>query len=631
MAKSSISLNIAQAGQEGQFLDLPEGIYTIGSDSENKIVLNDSLISWRHAILSFTNGGLWVEDLGSSTGTYVDGARITGRHEVRGGQRIQIGSFVVQQTDSKAAHEAIVTEPESVSIAGQTVATQAVPSAPTQPSTEPPTQPPTQPPLSEQTGTPAATPGQHANSESSQGRISNLTNAPTVSDEDLNRQSVMAATSPLHNAPKTHRDEGRIAIKKQIHAELLKRLDLKRMTVNQATESDLHERARETVGQIIQDVREKLPPGLNANALAKEIIDEALGLGPIEDLLADESVTEVMVNGPDRIYVERNGSLQLTDASFIDDVSVMATIERIVTPIGRRIDESSPYVDARLPDGSRVNCIIPPLALKGPTITIRKFSKDPFTIQDLIGFGSITQEMADFSSACVQARKNIIVSGGTGTGKTTMLNVVSNFIPTTERIVTIEDAAELRLVQDHVVSLEARPPNMEGKGAIMIRDLVRNSLRMRPDRIVVGECRGGEALDMLQAMNTGHDGSITTVHANSPRDVISRLETMVLMSGMDLPVRAIREQVGSAIQVIIHLKRFSDGSRRVSNVTEVCGMEGEKITMQDLFEYVQTGVNEDGKILGEMRPTGAVPTFMEEIKARGIPLDSRLFETSAGW
>jgi len=332
-----------------------------------------------------------------------------------------------------------------------------------------------------------------------------------------------------------------------------------------------------------------------------------------------------MVNGPDQVYIEKKGQLMLSDQTFMDDSSVMAVIERIVSPLGRRIDESQPYVDARLADGSRVNAIIHPLSLVGPCLTIRKFSKIPFTDQDLIDFGTITPEIAAFIKICVIMRKNIIVSGGTGSGKTSLLNVISSYIPAKERIVTIEDAAELQLKQNHVVKLEARPPNIEGKGAVTIRDLVRNALRMRPDRIVVGECRGGEALDMLQAMNTGHDGSLTTVHANAPRDVISRLETMVLMSGMELPVRAIREQIASAVDLIVHEARFSDGSRKVTNITEIVGQEGEQITMQDIFEFKQTGIDDHEKVIGNLAATGSVPTFLEEIAARGLSIDHAMF------
>jgi len=312
----------------------------------------------------------------------------------------------------------------------------------------------------------------------------------------------------------------------------------------------------------------------------------------------------------------------------MDDESVLGVIERIVAPIGRRIDESQPYVDARLPDGSRVNAIIAPLSLIGPCITIRKFSKRALTVDDFIAFGTWTRSAAEFLRLCVLMRKNIVVAGGTGSGKTTLLNVLSNFIPPTDRIVTIEDAAELRLAQPHVIRLEARPPNIEGRGAITIRDLVRNALRMRPDRIIVGECRSGESLDMLQAMNTGHDGSLTTVHANSPRDVISRLETMVLMSGLELPSRAIREQIASAIDLVVHESRLSDGSRKVTCISEVVGLEGLQIVMQDLFEFKQTGVDEKGKVLGSFMPTGAVPTFFEHIKSRGLHLDPAIFDPS---
>ncbi len=415
-------------------------------------------------------------------------------------------------------------------------------------------------------------------------------------------------------------------VRKQLHTELLNRLDIKRLTSNQIGEKALRERALATIQQITHDIRQRLPEGISPASLAKELYDEAVGLGPLEDLLADPEVTEIMVNGADSVYVERRGKLYLTRRTFLNDDSVLAIIERIVSPIGRRIDESQPYVDARLPDGSRVNAIIPPLSLSGPCLTIRKFSKIPLTVNDLIGFTSLTAPMAEFLNACVVLRKNIVVSGGTGSGKTTFLNVLSSFLPDTERIVTIEDAAELRLMQRHVIRLESRPPNIEGRGAIAIRDLVRNALRMRPDRIVVGECRGGEALDMLQAMNTGHDGSLTTVHANSPRDVISRLETMVLMSGMDLPLRAINEQIASALHLIVQTARFADGSRKVSRITEVCGMEGDQITMQDIFAYDQTGVGENGVVKGRFVPTGSVPTFVEQMTARGIALNRRIFD-----
>ncbi len=420
-------------------------------------------------------------------------------------------------------------------------------------------------------------------------------------------------------------DESR-AVRRQIHTELLERLDLKRLAASRIDRQELRDRAARNIRDIVNEVHDRLPPTIDPDMLVKQICDEALGLGPLEDFLADNTITEIMVNGPDRIYYEREGKLVRSPQSFLDADSVLAIIERIVSPIGRRIDESQPYVDARLPDGSRVNAIIHPLSLVGPCLTIRKFSETPFTAADLIGFGSMTDAFATFIEIAIKLRKNIIVSGGTGSGKTTLLNVLSDYLPDDERIVTIEDAAELRLKQDHVVRLEARPPNIEGRGAIAIRDLVRNALRMRPDRIVVGECRGGEALDMLQAMNTGHDGSLTTIHANSPRDVIARLDTMVLMSGMDLPVRAIREQIASAVNLIVHISRFSDGTRKITRLTEIVGLEGSQVTMQDIFEHVQTGIDEQGKVKGYFRPTGSVPTFIEDIGARGLELDHSIFD-----
>jgi pilus assembly protein CpaF len=358
--------------------------------------------------------------------------------------------------------------------------------------------------------------------------------------------------------------------------------------------------------------------------MLEQITDEILGLGPLEPLLRDETLTELMVNGPQQVYIEREGKLELTNVTFQNDEHVMKIIQRIIAPIGRRVDESSPMVDARLADGSRVNAIIPPLSLVGPVITIRKFSATPYTVDDLVRFGTATPDMFEFLEACVKARLNVFVSGGTGSGKTTMLNILSSFIPDDERIVTIEDAAELQLRQEHVVTLEARPPNIEGKGQIPIRELVRNSLRMRPDRIVVGECRSAEALDMLQAMNTGHDGSMSTGHANTPRDMLSRLETMVLMAGMDLPLRAIREQISSAVDLIVHQNRLKDGTRKIVNITEVQGMEGDVIVMQDIFVFEQTGVVE-GQIQGRLKPTGIRPHFVERFETMGVHLAPNIF------
>ncbi|MDX1691883.1 MAG: CpaF family protein [Acidimicrobiia bacterium] len=363
--------------------------------------------------------------------------------------------------------------------------------------------------------------------------------------------------------------------------------------------------------------------------IAEEITQDIVGHGPIEKYLRDTTVTEVMVNATDPIFIERDGRIVQTEASFASDEHLRHVIERIVARIGRRIDESSPMVDARLADGSRVNAVIPPLAIDGPALTIRKFSRDPYGIEELVGFGTLTVQVAGLLKACVQGRLNLLVSGGTGTGKTTLLNVLSSFIPSSERIVTIEDAAELQLRQANVVRLESRPPNIEGKGQVTIRDLLRNSLRMRPDRIVVGEVRGAEALDMLQAMNTGHDGSMSTLHANSPRDALNRLETMVLMAGMEIPIGAIRDYLSSAITVIVQLTRMRDGSRRITQVSEIVGMEGDIVTMQDVFRFRSDGTTDGGRMTGSLEPTGIRPAFAETLRSRGIALPAALFESGA--
>jgi pilus assembly protein CpaF len=359
--------------------------------------------------------------------------------------------------------------------------------------------------------------------------------------------------------------------------------------------------------------------------LFRDVLDELVGYGPIQVLLDDPDISEVMVNGPKRVFVERKGRIAGTPVTFEDDAHVLRVIERIILPLGRRIDPDRPTVDARLPDGSRVNAVIPPVAIDGPSITIRKFARERLTIAQLIEYGSITPEMAEFLQACVVSRLNIIISGGTGSGKTTLLNVLSSYIPGDERIVTIEDAAELQLHQNNIVRLESKPPNVDGSGAVVIRDLVRNALRMRPDRIVVGECRGGEALDMLQAMNTGHDGSLTTLHANSPRDALSRLETLTLMSGLDLPVRVVREQIASAVDLIVQQTRLRDGARKVTQVSEVAGMEGETIVLNDLFKFEQSVVDQEGKVLGLLKPTGLRPFFMSRLEAAGFKLKAEVF------
>jgi pilus assembly protein CpaF len=414
-------------------------------------------------------------------------------------------------------------------------------------------------------------------------------------------------------------------LKRKIHQALLHALGPKLYDMNMTAEQ-LELRVRQKLKEVLEDDDTPLSAA-DRQRLVGEVTDDILGYGPIEPFLRDPTVTEIMVNGSSTVYIEREGKIFRTEARFLDDGHLRRTIDKIVGQVGRRIDESQPYVDARLPDGSRVNAAIPPVAIDGPVLTIRKFAKDPYQAEDLISFGTISSKTARFLEACVRGRINCLVSGGTGAGKTTTLNVMSSFIPGTERVITIEDSAELRLLQPHIIRLEYRPPNIEGRGEVTIRDLVRNALRMRPDRIVVGEVRGGEALDMLQAMNTGHDGSITTAHANSPRDVLARLETMCLMAGMDLPVRAIREQIASAIQIIVHQTRMKDGTRRVSHVTEVVGMEGDVITLQDLFLFdFGMGVDEAGRARGHIKSMGLRPKFAEKLEDQGIKLDPELFE-----
>ena len=415
------------------------------------------------------------------------------------------------------------------------------------------------------------------------------------------------------------------SLKRKIHQSLLQALGPKLYDLNMTSEQ-LEFRVRQKLQEVLEEEETPLSAADRARLIA-ETTDDILGYGPIEPFLRDETVTEVMVNRHDVVYVEREGKIFRVDARFLDDSHLRRTIDKIVGQVGRRIDESSPYVDARLPDGSRVNAAIPPISIDGPCLTVRKFARDPYQAEDLISFGTLSSKVARFMEACVRGRINILVSGGTGAGKTTTLNVLSSFIPDGERIITIEDSAELRLLQPHVVRMEARPPNIEGKGQVSIRDLVRNSLRMRPDRIVVGEVRGGEALDMLQAMNTGHDGSISTVHSNSPRDVLARIETMCLMAGMDLPVRAIREQVANAVQLIVHQSRLKDGTRRLTHVTEVVGMEGDVITLQDLFLFdFGMGVDEAGRFRGHIKSMGLRPKFIERLEDLGLQLDREIFE-----
>ncbi len=555
---------------------LAPGSYRIGSSAACHIQIHLPEVSSRHAMLTVTPEAVNIEDLGSTNGTYVDGLRIRGSAPLDHGSVVRIGNAVLELRQSGRA---------SVP-ANAPAAANAAPAASAQ--------------------APAAASAAPA----ARGRLPS-------GDAGTAMLKVSGIAWELRPAVQQ--------FKRQVHEELLKRMNLRNVTLSGANASEVVRQAGDTIRAILTEHRARIPAGVNVELMETELLHEAVSLGPLDPLLKIVEITEIMVNGAQRIYVEKKGRIYRTDLMFADDSQLLTIIERIVAPLGRRIDESQPMVDARLADGSRVNAIIPPLSLEGPILTIRKFAKEVLGVEALIGFGSMTKEMADFLRLCVLVRKNILISGGTGSGKTTLLNILSNFLPNEERIITVEDAAELRLAKEHVVRLESRPQNIEGRGEVAIRDLVRNALRMRPDRIVVGECRGGEALDMLQAMNTGHDGSLTTIHANTARDALSRLETLVLMAGFDLPLRAIREQVASAITVIVQISRCRDGSRKVMDITEVTGMEGEVITTQEIFKFVQEGINEDGTVRGRHVACGIVPTFMQELQEAGLSFNLGIF------
>lgn len=569
----------------------------IGKGAQSEIRLDSWRVSKEHARLFKTPGGVLLEDMGAFSGVQVNGQRIDGQYgPLKPTDIIEIGPFKLQVSELgtdggmvQAAH------PRSRSDT-------------------------------------AAYRNQQATDDlkASRSAAEKVQNAILL-DRERNggANAVQSGLSSFELAvtPDPGFKQREFEWRKKIHARLLDTMDLRRHDVSTMSDEKLRVDTDKLIVQIVQDMEDEIPKDLDRRLLRKQVLDEAVGLGPLEELLADDSVSEIMVNRFDEIFIERAGRLMRHPLTFTGDRAVMGVIERIVAPLGRRIDESSPMVDARLKDGSRVNAIIPPLALKGACLTIRKFAKRKLDAQDLVKFGSISPAMANFLEVCVVARKNIIVSGGTGSGKTTLLNILSNFIPYSERIITVEDAAELKLHHEHLISLESRPPNVEGKGAVHIRDLVKNTLRMRPDRIVVGECRGAEALDMLQAMNTGHEGSLTTLHANTPRDGLARLETMVLMAGMDLPLVAIREQITSAVDIVVQQNRFACGSRLVTSITEITGMESGKIQIQELFRFHSLGyTGENGKVQGYFTGCDMVPSFYEELRATGNNLDMGIFK-----
>ncbi len=624
-------VTIKSSNGDSSQINCTTGVASIGKADDNQIKLKGWTIGKKHASIISREGKIYLEDHGGLSVTEVNGKAIEDRYgPLKASDLISIGGYTLsvampadQAPDAlhpqRPAGDSGKADTPSIEELLSATLSRPIPAFQPRPlSTDaslPGTVSETQTPVPANAGQALTT--------------SSLPSRPPAMKEVSPSMQKAADTPAPQDSPKRGSTDERItkmnAARKAVHDKLIKVMDLRRVDVSRMEETELRETTSTLIREIITEATD-IPRDIDREQLCKQVLDEVVGLGPLEDLLADPAVTEVMVNRYDEIFIERAGKLIESEITFTSDQAVLQAIERIVAPLGRRIDESSPMVDARLKDGSRVNAVIPPLALKGCNITIRKFAKNKLVDDDLIRFNSVTAAMMAFLKVAVEVGTNIVISGGTGSGKTTLLNVLSNHIPDDERIVTVEDAAELKLSQPNLVSLEARPPNVEGKGAVTIRDLVKNCLRMRPDRIVVGECRGGEALDMLQAMNTGHDGSLTTAHANTPRDCIARLEVMVLMSGLDLPVQAIREQIASAVHLIVQQNRFPDGSRKVTHITEITGMEAGVIQMQDIFLFKQEGYGPDGKIKGRFVATGAIPELYQSLSERGIPVDLSIFQ-----
>lgn len=580
-------ITLTEKGGDTQQLTFEKGEVTIGRLASNDLSLAKGNVSKNHARIVLKDGKYIVVDLKSTNGTFVNGKKLEKPMVVRPTDKIYIGDYIINVEEPQEDGEAYDDEDQ----------------------------------------------GEYEDEPEAEGEYEDEA-APEEEEEPAERspdkKNMPASLAAAIRRREKHIDpaiEAYANLQKDIHDRLIEYLDLRRLDMDRLGDEELWRRTEKAIRDILEqmDGDGEIPEHIDRDMLLTDVLNEALGLGPLEAFLADDDISEIMVNHANQIYIEKKGKITLSEKIFSSNQAVLGVIERIVAPIGRRIDESSPLVDARLKDGSRVNAIIPPLALKGPCITIRKFKRDKLQVSDLIKYKSLTPQMAEFLEMCVRAHKNTVISGGTGSGKTTLLNIISSFIPEDERIITVEDAAELNLHQDHWVQLESRPPNLEGKGAISIRDLVKNCLRMRPDRIVVGECRSGEALDMLQAMNTGHDGSLTTLHANTPRDALARLETLVLMAGMELPVKAIREQIASAVHIIVQQTRFNDGSRKISYITEVSGMEVDIVTLQDIFYYKQEGFSEEGKVRGRYVATGFVPRFYDDLQRRGMPVNMGIF------
>jgi len=609
-----LSVVIESGGQSARYdLDVGGGVLTIGRSQDNTVPLDSALVSRRHVTIDANGAHMRVED-SSTNGTLAGGVYLCQTAvEVPFGSPIVVGEYTVWITPAgvevtrDAPLASHVPAPPAPRVAQHRGSTMPPPIA-TAPGRESASTRLRRPASARSRAQAPAAPFRDAPTR--EPSVAPPPMAPHVADHAGDRQAEMVAEAAKRAS---------VELRREIHRQLLEHLDLATIEPSKLDDPSLRPKVLQALRKIVATMDARIPTETNRDALVGELVDEALGLGPLERFLSDPSVNEIMVVDPETIYIEQRGKLFKSDARFTDDERVRAIIGRIVTPLGRRIDESSPLVDARLRDGSRVNAVIRPLALRGCAITIRKFSRSPLDLPKLVSYGALTEQMGTFLTRAVIAKKNVVIAGGTGSGKTTLLNVLSGAIPSDERIVTIEDAAELQLKQPHVVSLETRPANMEGKGEYTIRDLVKNALRMRPDRIVVGECRGGEALDMLQAMNTGHDGSLTTTHANSAREAIARLETLCLMAGVDLPVRAIREQIANSIHLLVQQSRLSDGSRKVTAITEVVGIDDAgDVELLPIFQFHRTGTGKDGKVLGEFRATGFLPTFLNAFVVMGL-------------
>ena len=628
------ALSIAEKGGSSRVVEFDKNEVTIGRVPGNDIVLAKGNVSKNHSKIVLKDTRFIIVDLNSTNGTFVNNRKIAAPQVLKPSDSVLIGDYTIKVMEAEeGAEDDLPPEEEGYDEGGEEPAEDELPpedegyedEAPPEEEEEEPEstrappakQLPTRAPARNAPAPTRAAPSRAARRQVEEEEEEEAPPPPAKRNQAKGRGA--ARVDPAV--------EAYAKLQKDIHDRLIEYLDLRRLDMDRLGDDELWQRTEKAIRDIVEQMSAdgELPEEVDSEMLLEDVLNEALGLGPLEEFLADEDISEIMVNHANQIYIEKKGKIVLSEKIFSSNQAVLGVIERIVAPIGRRIDESSPLVDARLKDGSRVNAIIPPLALKGPCITIRKFKKEKLQVEDLIKYKSVTPQVAEFLEMCVKAHKNIVISGGTGSGKTTLLNVMTSFIPDDERIVTVEDAAELQIYQPHWIQLESRPPNLEGKGQITIRDLVKNCLRMRPDRIVVGECRSGETLDMLQAMNTGHDGSLTTLHANTPRDAIARMETMSLMAGMDLPLKAIREQIASAVNMIVQQTRFGDGSRRITYVTEVAGMEVDIVTLQDIFYFKQEGFTDEGKIKGRFVATGFVPKFYDDLQRRGVPVNMNIF------